>query len=197
MSPQYDGEGNLIYDGVYYYIYDFKNRLSEVYKLAESAQQSSTSSLSSGTTSTSGRQAVQQTFDASLQDLERGRREIYQQAGGCLLDLLPSECCGTRVIESCRSRVSGSRGRPAPQSTGRPAERQLLRAKRWWSTPSSLSMATTRSTGACCASPMARMCGTPTMVGASSRSSMSTRRAQICGHARRRGSGGLVSMSCC
>ncbi|MEZ5963176.1 MAG: RHS repeat-associated core domain-containing protein [Planctomycetota bacterium] len=33
----YDGEGNLVYDGNLYYIYDFKNRLSEVYRYVPGA----------------------------------------------------------------------------------------------------------------------------------------------------------------
>ncbi len=38
VVPTYDGEGNLTFDGQFYLVYDFKNRLSEVWRLSVDGQ---------------------------------------------------------------------------------------------------------------------------------------------------------------
>jgi RHS repeat-associated protein len=69
IAPWYDGEGNLTFDGRLVYVYDFKNRLSEVYELVAADPET---------------EAAMQTFggvNAPRETLERGRSEIRRRFG--------------------------------------------------------------------------------------------------------------------
>ncbi|MBK8980703.1 MAG: hypothetical protein IPM29_32785 [Planctomycetes bacterium] len=48
IAPLYDGEGNLVFDGRYYYLYDFRNRLSQVFELVADSGQSAAAMRSAG-----------------------------------------------------------------------------------------------------------------------------------------------------
>ena len=69
IVPLYDGEGNLIFDGQYSYVYDFKNRLSEVYQLVA--------------VEPLGAAAMQQAggLNTTSETLARGRGEIRSRFG--------------------------------------------------------------------------------------------------------------------
>ncbi|MFO1052224.1 MAG: RHS repeat-associated core domain-containing protein [Planctomycetota bacterium] len=70
IQPLYDGEGNLVFDGQRYLIYDFKNRLSEVWELQASGSQSQLTMQRAGGLNT----------DRST--LNRGRLEVLDRFGG-------------------------------------------------------------------------------------------------------------------
>jgi RHS repeat-associated protein len=70
IAPIYDGEGNLTFDGHFIYVYDFKNRLSEVYELVPADPETAT---------------AMQTFggvNATPETLERGKSELHRRFGG-------------------------------------------------------------------------------------------------------------------
>lgn len=79
---QYDGEGNMIFDGQHYLVYDFKNRLSEVYVGYAAASSGQRTPLASSTSIAKLREARAQVLrklngrvQTALRDPKRAREE--------------------------------------------------------------------------------------------------------------------------
>jgi RHS repeat-associated protein len=93
VFPLYDGEGNCVFDGTYYLVYDFKNRLSEVYIAVEGAMGAGSESLQQATSARrpirtrvsaealrSSRAAIQQKLASDLgRALRNGK--VHRDAG--------------------------------------------------------------------------------------------------------------------
>lgn len=82
----YDSRGNLICDGQYFYVYDYRNRLSEVYEIVEGGGGES-SSMTSGGASGSLRMPVlsaraQFQMMGNTEDLVAARDQILKQTDG-------------------------------------------------------------------------------------------------------------------
>ncbi|MBI5851317.1 MAG: hypothetical protein HZB39_09865 [Planctomycetes bacterium] len=70
IVPIHDGEGNLVFDGRYYLLYDFKNRLSEIWEIQASGEQAAATMQQSGG------------LNVERSTLTRGRREVLDRFGG-------------------------------------------------------------------------------------------------------------------
>lgn len=78
VTPLYDGEGNLAFDGVCYYVYDFRNRLSEVYAVYdESSTQSGSGTSRTAVTSVLSR--------LTTESLRLTRETFLARTGGDLV----------------------------------------------------------------------------------------------------------------
>lgn len=78
-TPYYDNEGNLVYDGRFYYVYDFKNRLSEVW-LASAG----TSSMSTQQRVSAAQQKNATSIRASKGSLLNTRKAVLDRFNGGL-----------------------------------------------------------------------------------------------------------------
>src|SRR5690606_14385528 len=68
IAPRYDGEGNVAFDGNYFYVYDFKNRLSEVYQAVAAGSGATAMQLAGG-------------LNTSRAELDRGRSDVRSRFG--------------------------------------------------------------------------------------------------------------------
>lgn len=81
VQPIYDGEGNLLYDGNNFYVYDFRNRLSEVYVATDAADPAAGLSQSPPQVEISASTAAR----IRAEDLRGGRQQLLNRASGDLV----------------------------------------------------------------------------------------------------------------
>jgi RHS repeat-associated protein len=115
FTPLYDGEGNMVFDGLHLYMYDFRNRLSEVYGVYPTSSSSSSSALSgteeSRSTGTSERRLTpQRARRVRVGDLALGRQELFNRARGNLVDYAKRERSSTTALRSSAITASGDGG---------------------------------------------------------------------------------------
>jgi len=78
-SPQYDNEGNLTYDGRFQYVYDFKNRLSEIWVAT-----TGTAAMSSQARLSAAKEKNAQPVRASKRSLQGVRKTVLDRFNGGL-----------------------------------------------------------------------------------------------------------------
>ena len=78
-NPYYDNEGNLVYDGRFYYVYDFKNRLSEIW-----AATAGTSSMSTQQRVSAAQQKNAPLVRVSKDSLRNTRKTVLDRFNGGL-----------------------------------------------------------------------------------------------------------------
>ena len=102
----------MVFDGVNFYMYDFRNRLSEVYGVHAVSSQSSTSSESSSTESRSSnaRLSAGQARRIKIDDLALGRQEISNRARGNLVDYARTEQRSSTSLRSSAITATGEAG---------------------------------------------------------------------------------------
>lgn len=108
IAPLYDGEGNLVFDGAFYYVYDFRNRIAEVYTVADSDEM-----LQSGSSPMTAPLAVSTAQKIRKQDLESGRQQLLSRAGGDLARYARENGTGTRAVRVSQIPATGT----APSSS--------------------------------------------------------------------------------